>query len=177
MFKDLIRQKEHMVLPDLAQDLAQVRLSSSSTFLQTTQPEYSIILRLDFLLAAPREPCFNHAVSSCMLQISTHKHLCYDDHMQSIEQLLVRDLRDSVFVSCLSSAPTMHAQAGPISQTDSDVCIASVHTTDERQQALVYGCILSTCNPHKTELLHGPHCNDNHDHSHQIKSVNQPNNL
>lgn len=24
MFKDLIRQKEHMVLPDLAQDLAQV---------------------------------------------------------------------------------------------------------------------------------------------------------
>ena len=25
MFKDLIRQKEHMVLPDLAQDLAQVR--------------------------------------------------------------------------------------------------------------------------------------------------------
>ena len=75
MFKDLIRQKEHMVLPDLAQDLAQVRLSSSSTFVQTTQPGYSIILRLDFLPAAPQEPCFNHAVSSCMLHISTHKHL------------------------------------------------------------------------------------------------------
>lgn len=39
VFKDLIRQKEHMVLPDLAQDLAQVRSCQARVlcpcFLQT----------------------------------------------------------------------------------------------------------------------------------------------
>ena len=42
MFKDLIRQKEHMVLPDLAQDLAQVshtpRATAICVSLPTTMP-------------------------------------------------------------------------------------------------------------------------------------------
>lgn len=38
MFKDLIRQKEHMVLPDLAQDLAQVRFMPVVMLVRAVNP-------------------------------------------------------------------------------------------------------------------------------------------
>ena len=59
MFKDLIRQKEHMVLPDLAQDLAQV-LPLSLLFL--------VMLHMRRLAI-----CCVHAHPGCLVAAQLHQ--------------------------------------------------------------------------------------------------------